>query len=275
MEEKSFEQIVKTEQSALAYLKKLCWENYRRYCVRCHSYQFYRIAGNRYRCKRCGYTFHDFSGRWINKCRIGSRNWLMIIRLFELEFSARFISKRTAQSYPTGLKALEILRLAIIANSSDAKPWLNYVYFRSIESKAKQKPQTINAVFGILEQHGNAKIDILEGFMAEKVPELKPKMLRRSLIYYTDEYPPYETLVFHDHTNAPHWDIGDDSNQAYKINRDSDFWRFAKTNISRYRGISKAKLPHYLKELEFRYNHRNQQTFELLSSYIVSFIPKG
>jgi transposase len=199
----------------------------------------------------------------------------MIIRLFELEFSARSISKRIAQSYPTGLKALEILRLAIIANSSDPKPWLDYVYFRSVESKAKQKPQTMNAVFGILEQHGKAKIDILEGFKAEKVLELKPKMLRRSLIYYTDEYHPYEALVFHDLTNAHYRDKGDDSNQVYKVNRDSDFWRFMETKISKYRGISKAKLPHYLKELEFRYNHRNQQIFELLSSYIVSFIPKS
>lgn len=274
MEEKSFKQLVKTEDSAAAYLKKHCWDNYRRYCLRCHSYQFYRIAGDRYRCKRCAYTFHDFSGRWISKCRIGSRNWLMIIKLFENESSTRIIADEIAQSYPTVLKALDVLRLAIIANSSDATPWINHVYFRSVDLNAKGKPQSIYVVFGILDLDGNVKIDILEDFTADKIMNLRPKMLRRSLIYYTDEYHPYDALVFHDHSNAIPLSKSDDSNHTYKINGENGFWEYVKTSISRYRGISKAKFPHYLKELEFRYNHRGQQIFELLCSYLVSFIPQ-
>ncbi len=275
MEEKSFKQLVKTEQFALAYLKKRCWENYRRYCVRCHSYQFYRIVKNRYRCKRCGYTFHDFSGRWISKCRIGSRNWLMLIRLFEQEFSARIISEKITKSYPTALKALDVLRLAIIANSSDAKHWLDHVYFLSVELEAKQELQTINDVFGILDKDGKVKIDFLEGFTADKILNLNPKMLRRSLIYYTDGCQPYEALIFHDHLNANRGNKSGDSNHAYKVNGGSGFLDYVKSNISKYRGISKTKFPLYLKELEFRYNHRDQQLFELLCSYLVSFIPEG
>lgn len=275
MEEKPFERLVKTEHSALAFLKKHCWENYRRYCARCRSYQFYRISGNRYRCKRCGYTFHDFSGRWISKCRIGPRNWLIIIRFFGKGVSASLISKRIAQSYPTVLKALEVLRLAIIANSSDAKTWLDYLYFRPNEPDAKIKPQIAGTVFGILEQMGKVRIDILEGFMLEVLRDLNPKMLRRSLIYYTEEYDPYDALVFHDHTNASLWNNSDDSNRVYKVNGGYGFWSYVKSNISRYRGISKEKFPFYLKELEFRYNHRDRQIFELLCNYLVSFIPKS
>ena len=75
-----------------------------------------RILGKRYRCKRCGYTFHDFSGRWINRLRISYKSWLWIIKFFEVELSSRRTAQQVGLSYPTVLKAITILHLAILAN---------------------------------------------------------------------------------------------------------------------------------------------------------------
>lgn len=273
MNEKPFKAVAKSEQSASSFLKKLCWENYRRFCVRCRSYQFYRIAGKNYRCKRCGYTFHDFSGRWINRCRISSWNWVKIINLFEQECSARHISDKVSLSYPTALKAVETLRLSIIANSTDSGNWLDSVDFRHGKSlEGRQDPEMIS-VFGVMEQQGKVKIDILKGFTVKAILNLKPKMLRRSNIYYTDEYPPYEALVFHDFADALVIIDGGDAEREYKFNGESDFWPFAKRQIAKHRGISKKKFPQYLKELEFRYNHRGQPLFYILCQYVVSFVP--
>ncbi|MGD0275348.1 MAG: transposase [Syntrophales bacterium] len=66
MDLKSFETLVRTENTARLLFKKLCWKNYRHFCIRCRSYKIYRIVGKRFRFKRRRYTFHDFSGRWIN-----------------------------------------------------------------------------------------------------------------------------------------------------------------------------------------------------------------
>lgn len=274
MNDQPFEALVKSDQSATSFLKKLCWENHRRFCIRCRSNQFYRIAGEKYRCRQCGYTFHDFSGRWINKCRISPRNWLMIIRLFERECSAQHISEEVSLSYPTVLKALEVIRLSIIANSADSENWLGYVYFRPEESTTGKKYQEIISIFGIIEQHGTVKIDIIKGFTLKMILNLNPKMLRRSSIYYTDECLPYGALVFHDHVDALQLAGNDNSNLKYKFNEDSDFWPFAKTQIAKHRGISRKKFPLYLKELEFRYNNRGDPLFFLLCQYVVSFIPE-
>jgi transposase len=62
MDLKSFESHVRAENTARRYFVNLCWKNYRRFCIRCNNYQIYRIVGKRFRCKRCGYTFHDFTG---------------------------------------------------------------------------------------------------------------------------------------------------------------------------------------------------------------------
>ncbi len=93
MDLKSFESHVRTENTARRYLSNLCWKNYRRFCIRCHNYQIYRIAAKRFRCKRCGYSFHDFTGRWVNQLRISCRQWLWLIKLFELELPARKIAE--------------------------------------------------------------------------------------------------------------------------------------------------------------------------------------
>jgi transposase len=225
------------------------------------------------RCKRCGYTFHDFTGRWINKSRITCRQWLLLIKYFEAEFSAKQITEKLPISYPTVLKALELLRLAIIANSSDASNWLDFVYFRAEEWAAKLKSHNRIAVFGIIDQRGRIKIDLLKGFDLQALITLNPKVLRKTNIFYTDECHPYDALVFHNFSNNNSRSSRNTSDRIYKINGKSGFWSYTKSKLLKHRGISQKKFPQYLKELEFRYNHRDSRLFHLLCQYLVSFIP--
>lgn len=74
------------------------------FCSRCRSYKVYRLLGKRYRCQRCNYTFHDLNNRWINKVNISPKQWLWIIKLFELDISTRKIAQQIRLSYPTVLK---------------------------------------------------------------------------------------------------------------------------------------------------------------------------
>lgn len=270
---KSFEQLVKTEKTALAFFKRLCWKNYRRYCVRCHSLEFYRTAQNQMLCKRCGYTFHDFTGRWINKSRITYRQWLLLIKYFEGDFSTRQIAGKLSISYPTVLKATELLRLSIIANSVDSAKWLDYVYFRENEWFTKLKSSNKVTVFGIIEQGGKVNIDLLSDFDLQTLVSMDPKPLRKTNIFYTDQFGHYDTFVFNDFSDKNFQADRPKPDHLHKINHQSEFWSFAKSRIVKHRGISPKKFPQYLKEIEFRYNHRNQEIFYLLCQYLVSFIP--
>jgi len=103
---------------------KLCWKNYRRFCIRRGSYKVYRLSGKRYRCSRCRYTFTEFTGRWINKLRISYKKWLWILKLFELEISAKKIAQQVELSYPTVLKAVHLIRMAIVSADAGADEFL-------------------------------------------------------------------------------------------------------------------------------------------------------
>ena len=281
MDLKSFETLIKTENSARLFLTKLCWKNSHRFCTRCRSRKIYRIVGKRFRCKRCGYTFHDFSGRWINRLRISYKKWLWIIKLFELELSARKIAQQTGLSYPTVLKAVNMIRAAIVATSSDASDLLGGVvemdesYFGG-RRKGKRGRGAAGKVpvFGILERNGVVKVEAVKDVKARTLLDLTVKTVRRGSIVYTDKFRGYDSLMFcgYRHINLDHKKFF--ANGKVYINGVEGFWSYAKERLIKFHGISKEKFPLYLKEMEFRYNNRGNGLFTLLAQNLCNLVPE-
>ena len=279
MDLKSFEHIVKTENTARRFLAKLCWKNYRRFCTRCHSYRIYRLAHKSFRCKRCGYTFHDFSGRWINKVQITAKDWLWIIKLFELELSARRIAEQVRLSYPTVLKAVTVIRMAIVSPTRDADKLLggevemDESYFGG-RRKGKRGRGAANKVpvFGILERNGVVKVEVIKNVTAETLLNMTVKTVRRGSIVYTDKFRGYDSLMFcgYRHIKINHQKIFA-SGKVY-INGVEGFWSYAKERLIKFHGISKEKFPLYIKEMEFRYNNRDKNIFNLLAKNLTNFV---
>ena len=46
------------------------------------------------------------------------------------------------------------------------------------------------------------------------------------------------------------------------INGIEDFWSYAKHILRNYRGVSRRNFPMYLKEIEYRFNHRKEDLFK-------------
>ena len=279
MDIKSFESVIRTENTAKRFLTSLCWKNYRRFCIRCNSYHIYRIADKRFRCKRCKYTFHDFTGRWINKLRISSKDWLWIIKLFELELSARKITQQIDLSYPTVLKAVTIIRRAIVANNTDrdllsGEIELDEAYFGG-RRKGNRGRGAFNKVpvFGILERDGLVKVEAVKDVSARTLIDMTIKTVKRGSIVYTDKFRSYDSLMFcgYRHLKLDHKKIF--STGKVYINGLEGFWSYAKERLIKHHGVSKEKFPLYLKEMEFRYNNRNNTIFTQLAKYLVNLVP--
>ena len=56
------------------------------------------------------------------------------------------------------------------------------------------------------------------------------------------------------------------------INGIEGFWSFAKHILYNYRGFSKYHFPIYLKEIEFRFNHRRQNLFKLFLQTFFGYV---
>jgi transposase len=277
----TYERLVKTENAARKYLLGFCFENHQRFCPRCKGKKLYRLADDRRRCSSCRYTFHDFSGRWINQGNLTAGQWLRLVKLFELELSVRKIAQQLRLSYNAAYKAIHTIRAAILAHSNDGDISLSgevevdESYFGG-KRKGKRGRGAAGKVpvFGILEREGRVFVEVLPTTRAKDVLALTIKKVRRGSIVYTDRYRTYDALMFcgYRHLRVDHGKYF--SRGRVYINGLEGFWSYAKERIMKYHGVSPQRFPYYLKELEFRYNHRKEDLFPLITKYLCNLVPK-
>lgn len=266
----NFTEITSSEEKAQTYLKGHCWNQKEPSCIRCQHKRVYRLKNDRYRCPACGLTFSDFTGRWIGQLNISTRQWLWIIKFFELGLSARKIAQEVGISYPTALKATNTIRKSIIFNKQSHGLLAGEIeadesYFGG-KRKGRRGRGAKNKVpvFGILERNGTVKVEVLKDVSAESILNLTVKTVRRGSIVYTDKFRSYDSLMFcgYRHLRVDHQKRFA-SGKVY-INGLEGFWSYAKERLIKYHGVSKNNFPLYLKEMEFRYNNRNKDLVPIL-----------
>lgn len=238
------------------------------------------MADGRRRCHRCRYRFHDFSDRWINSGNLSCGHWLRIIKLFELELSTRKIAIQMGLAYNTVYKAITTIRLAIMAHTEDAPALLggevelDEAYFGG-RRKGKRGRGAAGKVpvFGILERDGRVYVQVVPDVSAKTVLGLTVTKVRRGSIVYTDKFKSYDSLMF---CGYRHLQIDHEkhfSRGKVYINGLEGFWSFAKERIIKHHGVSPRRFPLYLKEMEFRYNHRREDIFPIIVKYLTDFWP--
>ena len=129
-------------------------------------------------------------------------------------------------------------------------------------------------VFGILERDGIVSVQVVPNVRAETLLGYAVKKVRRGSIVYTDRYKAYDSLMFCGYrhlsvNHSTHFSQG----KVY-INGLEGFWSYAKERLMKHHGISPSKFPLYIKEMEFRYNHRNDDIFPIVVQYICDLLPK-
>lgn len=280
MDISTYEQLIKSESTARRYLLGYCWKNHQRFCPRCRWRKLYRLGDGRRRCSRCKYTFHDFTGRWINTGGLTPGQWLRVIKLFELELSVRKIATQLGLAYNTAYKAVQTIRRAILAHSHGVKPLLegevevDESYFGGRRKGRRGRGAAGKVpVFGILERNGCVLVEVVPNVKAETVLNLTIKKVRRGSIVYTDKFQIYDALMFcgYRHLKIDHGKFF--SRGRVYINGLEGFWSWAKERLIKHHGVAPSTFPFYLKELEFRYNNRQKDLFEKTVQQLCNFVP--
>lgn len=279
MKLESFEFLVRTENKARLFFVKHCWKRRARFCIRCGARKVYRLKGKRYRCGRCRYTFGDFTGRWIGQLNLRPKQWLWILKLFELEISSRRIAREVGISYPTALRAAHLLRLAILTQAQDfhqlkGEIELDESYFGGRRKGRRGRGARGKIpVFGLLERDGRVKVEIIKDVTAETLMNLTVKTVKRGSIVYTDKFRSYDALMCcgYRHLKVDHGKRF--ARGKVYINGLEGFWSYAKERLIKHHGVSPKRFILYLKEMEFRYNHRKQNLFNLLVPYLCYLVP--
>ncbi len=230
-------------------------------CIFCNNYGLYRLADNRVKCKHCDRKYS----------LIKLRRDMLILYYFYLEISARKAAKELKLDYETVQSRFMQFRKKIAEYCNQEAKKLNgeleidESYFggkrkgnrgRGAENKA--------IVFGILERKGKVHTVIVEDVSAKTLMTEIQNKTKKGSVFYTDGWRSYASLEqYGKHNIIDHEKELVDKNHNH-INGIEGFWSFAKERFHKYHGIDKLNYPLYVKEMEFRFNHRNESVFNLL-----------
>lgn len=261
--------------SARKYFLGFCWKNHQRFCPRCRERKLYRVAGGKRRCARCHYTFHDFSQRFINCCSFTFQQWLWFLKLFELDISNQETAAQLKVSYATVLKAKDVIRRAILAQTPDANEYYSMGIWQGPGRPGKEEFMTDSPVFGVMDIKGYILCDILPDLTPDSVLHFKLnfglKTASIGQVVYTAPYQQYRMLVCCGPSLWPTRYILHDE----RVPADSfEFWMHTRQYLKKMRGVIPARFPLHLKEWELRYNHREQSLIPVLAEALCGFVPQ-
>jgi len=126
-------------------------------------------------------------------------------------------------------------------------------------------------VFSILERGGKVRVDVVQNVTGETLLTMATKKVKRGSLIYTDKFRSYNGLISYGfrHMRIDHGKRF--VNGKVYINGIEGFWSFAKERLMKYHGVNPKKFPLYLKELEFRYNHRHHDLYDELVKCISEY----
>lgn len=270
-----FHRMVSSENAARRFVLGYCWKNHQRFCPRCRARKLYRIQDHKRRCARCGYTFHDYSQRFLAGCWRSPQQWLWFLKLFELDVKPRRIAQQLQCTYATVLKAQDVTRHALLAQALDAQR----LYAHGLAPGPRRSPShKVGAppIFGLIEINGYAVCDFLPDITPDELLHYKLafhlKTAAVGQVVYTAPYQHYTALLG---CGPEFWPTNFITHADTNIPADGQgFWPFAKARLKQLRGLPPAHFPLHLKEWECRYNHRDNDLFTTMVEAVCAFVPR-
>lgn len=230
-------------------------------CIFCSKYNLYKLKDKRVKCKHCK---KYYSLKKLKKD-------LLILYYFYLEISARRAANELNLEYKSVHRKFMQFRKCISnyclleASKLNGELEIDESYFggkRKGNRGGGAKNKII--VFGILERKGKIYTKIVENVSKETLMKEIENKTRKGSVFYTDGWKSYASLEqYGKHNIIEHNKELVDKNHNY-INGIEGFWSFAKERFHKYHGISKNNYPFYVKEMEFRFNNRNENVYNLL-----------
>ena len=236
-------------------------------CIKCKSNKLYKLKENRIKCSYC-------------KSRYSLRQLsldLWSLYYFSIESTANKTAKELGVNYRTILTRFNNYRRQIASYQEDNFRLLkgeiecdeSYFGGRRKYLRGRSKSNKV-IVLGLLERKGKIFTTVVENVTANSLlNEIKSRSDKGS-VFYTDQFKSYKSLKFYrKHLTIDHQKtFGRGKNN---INGLEGFWSYAKERLLKYHGVSRDNFILYLKEIEFRYNFRKQNMFNLLLRLIYNY----
>ena len=247
-----------------------CLDNYLngKKCVFCGSFKICRTKRGYVKCNGCG---RQKGGRLL-------RRELKIITGFYQQQPAYRLARDLGVNYKTITRVYQRLREALYhvseleARRLKGEIELDEAYFGGHrKGKRGRGAAGKSVVFGLLERNGRVYTRVVESVSAEELMAHIQEKTRKGSVYFTDTFRSYRSLRrWGNHHTISHGKKFPRTKNH--INGIEGFWSYAKHILYNYRGVSKYHFPMYLKEVEYRFNHRDENLLKLFITIYFGYV---
>lgn len=269
-----------------AYFRHARWKG-RRQCPRCGYRSLYYLRDGRFGCKRCRYKFGDFTRTYLGGFYFSLDTLTHLLYLYALGVPAYRIRFYVPLSLATIERSFRIFRQSIYDESLQKLKELKKLS-GEIEidealfgghrkgSKRGWGAEGKTLVFGIYQRNGKVITFPVSDRKHDTLIPLIKLHTKKGSLYYTDDHIAYATLdLIGKHQIIAHGMEEYVREDTTHINGIEGFWSYAKTWLYHYRGVPRQYFHLYLKEIEFRFNHRDEDLFQILANIVVKAVPNS
>ena len=238
-------------------------------CPKCEAKKVYLLSNRKRKCSRCKYEFTPHR----LPLYLTRDQWREIIRWFLLELSSQNISLRTGFERRRVLRALTVIRTSLTKDIPEifsgtvevdetylGGQWKNKR--RSVRDQGSKRGRgtTKQPVFGILCRNGTVWAEVVDDVGAETLQPLISKKVTAGSIICSDTWKAFTGIASRGyiHRLVNHGEKQYSDGKGNHINGLEGFWGYLKRKLVSKGGIRREKLPLYLGEYVWRYNHRNE-----------------
>jgi transposase len=252
-------------------------------CPRCgNARRLWPLDDGRWRCQRCRKRFSLLTGTWLSHTRFKLPEIYELLFWFELEITDHGIARRVDVPYQRLHRFLLDVRRAIAAFEDrsivllDGEVEVDESYFgprlwnrrRADRRRLRKSGHVLSgrgahrhkqAVFGIFERtDGIVYVQPVASVSRQTLQSIIYQKVSIETTIYSDAWAAYEGLA---QDYAGHEVVQHGTNEFVRgtatINGIEGFWAYAKERLLRHHGVSPDHFLLYLKEMEYRFNHRS------------------
>lgn len=286
-------------QLSLSKIRRIFWRAkfpIRRHCISCNSRKVRVVTDGRFFCRRCRKLSSIFTNTALRRTKLALDIWHELLWWFAYEFTANRTAKETGLDQKLVHRCFAVIRKAICDyEEATMEKFLGEVEadetyvgpkFKNRRRKKREKLRNMNAVkrgrgakillqpvFGLYQRNGQVWIKFVKDVEKKTLQDIiKGRIILESDIY-TDTLGSYRGLggSGYDHETIDHGKqeyVRKIRNKKIHINGIEGFWGYMKERLLKHHGVSKSNLIYYVKEIEFRFNHRHLTTEQLVEKII-------
>jgi transposase len=236
-------------------------------CPKCTGKKLYKMSTGRRRCAQCKYDFFPHT----LPLRFTRQEWREIIHLFLIEQSSNSIVEQTGFDKKRVLRALLKIRMVLATDIPDifsgtvevdetylGGAWKNKRKVVRDTGTKRGRGTSKQPVFGILCRNGQVWAEIVENVDETTLLPLIAKKVEQGSTVCSDTWKAYTGVAAkgYVHRLVNHGEGNYSDGKGNHINGMEGFWGYLKRKLASKGGITRSRLPLYIAEYVWRYNHR-------------------